>query len=93
MVIDCDSCSARGSGCADCVVTALLGPTTVDVPEPSLVPAAPTAASGSSGAAGAGPVELDDDEQRALAVLAQAGLVAPLRLAGPADTPGRRRAV
>ena len=25
MRIDCDSCQVRGPGCADCVVTALLG--------------------------------------------------------------------
>ena len=25
MIIDCDTCAIRGSGCADCVVTALIG--------------------------------------------------------------------
>jgi hypothetical protein len=25
MLIDCDTCTARGTGCADCVVTVLLG--------------------------------------------------------------------
>jgi hypothetical protein len=25
MLIDCDNCTARGTGCADCVVTVLLG--------------------------------------------------------------------
>ncbi|UOY04110.1 hypothetical protein [Blastococcus sp. PRF04-17] len=25
MLIDCDTCTARGAGCADCVVTVLLG--------------------------------------------------------------------
>lgn len=25
MLIDCDACSVRGDGCADCVVTVLLG--------------------------------------------------------------------
>ncbi len=25
LLIDCDGCAVRGSGCADCVVTALLG--------------------------------------------------------------------
>ncbi|HJE51942.1 MAG TPA: hypothetical protein K8V15_08200 [Tessaracoccus flavescens] len=53
--VDCDTCSARGSGCGDCVISVLLGP-----PAVSLV----------------------DDEQRALAVLADAGLIPPLRLSG-----------
>jgi hypothetical protein len=26
MVIDCDSCVVRGSGCSDCVISVLLGP-------------------------------------------------------------------
>lgn len=26
MIIDCDRCAMRGRGCADCVVTVLLGP-------------------------------------------------------------------
>ncbi len=58
-VIDCDRCTMRGIGCADCVVTVLLG----------------------------GPpygVELDEVEERALGVLADAGLVPPLRMAEPA---------
>ena len=25
MLIDCDTCTARGTGCTDCVVTVLLG--------------------------------------------------------------------
>ena len=25
MLIDCDTCTARGTGCGDCVVTVLLG--------------------------------------------------------------------
>jgi hypothetical protein len=110
MIIDCDTCAVRGHGCADCVVTALLGP---------------TAGEGWPGGADDGldhdragpavaspgdvvPVELDEEERRALAVLARAGLVAPLRLAAPLgdppghpaptrperrDTPTRRRAV
>lgn len=54
VLIDCDHCSLRGSGCADCVVTFLLGS-----PPPG--------------------VALDDDERRALDVLAEAGLISPLR--------------
>ena len=56
MLIECDSCEVRGTGCGQCVVTALLG-----------VPAA-------------GEVDIDDDELRALDVLADVGMVAPLRL-------------
>lgn len=55
VLIDCDRCSVRGSGCADCMVTVLLG----------------------------GPpfgVRLDQDEQRAIDVLAEAGLIPPLRM-------------
>ena len=54
-LIDCDTCSARGIGCGDCVVTVLLG----------------------------GPpsgVTLNEEERRAVEVLAAAGLVPPLRL-------------
>jgi hypothetical protein len=63
LLIDCDRCSVRGSGCGDCVVTFLLG----------------------------GPpsgVVLDDAERRAIDVLANAGLVPPLRMVHPLDRPG-----
>jgi hypothetical protein len=81
MIIDCDSCQVRGLACHDCVVAVLIGP-----------PADLIGESPEPGAA----VETvwTADERRALAVLAQAGLVPPLRLAGPVtnDTPapGRR---
>lgn len=52
--VDCDGCAARGPGCADCVISVLLGPP--------------------------GDVEFDDSEVEAMAVLADAGLVPPLRL-------------
>ncbi len=55
MLIDCDRCAMRDIACADCMVTAVLGP--------------------------AGPVpDLDPAERRALHVLADARLIAPLRL-------------
>ena len=57
MVIDCDTCLARGLACQDCVVTVLLGPP----PE----------------------VGFDEDEQRALSVLAESGLVPQLRMVSP----------
>ncbi len=58
MLIDCDSCEMRDVACADCVITALLGP------------------------AGQ-PPEIGAAERRALRVLADARLVAPLRLCPP----------
>ena len=63
MIVDCDSCAARGPACSDCVVTVLLGPPEW-LAEPTLLPA----------------------ETAALAVLADSGLVPPLRLvAGGAE--------
>jgi hypothetical protein len=55
LLIDCDTCRARGVGCGDCVMTVLLG--------------GPPAG-----------VTLNDEERRAVDVLAAAGLVPPLRL-------------
>lgn len=52
--VDCDGCAARGHGCADCVISVLLGPP--------------------------GDVEFETSEVEAMAVLADAGLVPPLRL-------------
>ncbi len=60
LLIDCDNCLARGPGCHDCVVTALLGP--ID------------------------DLCLDQDDQTALAVLADTGLVSPLRLVTPVES-------
>jgi hypothetical protein len=70
MLIDCDTCTARGPACSDCVVSVLLG--------------------GAAEPAGDPAVDLDPDEQRAIAALAGSGLVPPLRLARPSD--GRRQA-
>ena len=61
MLIDCDTCSVRGIGCGDCVVTVLLG--------------GPPAG-----------VSLNDEERRAVEVLAAAGLVPPLRLVHAVET-------
>lgn len=60
MLIDCDTCTVRGAGCADCVVSFLTFPT---------IPVRP--------------VDLDDAEQDALGLLAESGLVPPLRLVRP----------
>lgn len=63
MTIDCDRCTARGATCASCAVTFVAQTTGADG-----VPSA-----------GAGPVELDDADVRALNALAGAGLIPPLR--------------
>lgn len=71
MIIDCDGCAVRGSACGDCVIGVLLGtpaPAGTGREEPSDVPS------------GAPIVQLDAPERRALAVLADQGLVPRLRL-------------
>ena len=80
MVIDCDRCEVRGLACGDCVIGVLLG-----------VPGVPSAASDgaeppTTRPSGASAVHLNAPEQRALAVLADQGLVPRLRLvSGPAQ--------
>ncbi len=76
MVIDCDRCEVRDRACGECVVGVLLGmpgvPPRSDVDPPRRRPS------------GAGALQLDAPERRALDVLADQGLVPPLRLvAGP----------
>ena len=71
MIIDCDTCTARATACADCVVTFLTIPVRA-APEPARV--------GTGAGADAGAVELDAAEQHAIGVLAASGLVPPLRL-------------
>ena len=74
MIIDCDGCAVRGVACGDCVVGVLLG-----VPEPA--PAAdPSRGEPSEVPSGAPIMQLDAPERRALAVLADQGLVPRLRL-------------
>jgi hypothetical protein len=67
MLIDCERCEMRDIACADCVVTALLGP-----------PGRPGAAG-----AGGPATEIGEAERRALRVLADAKLVSPLRMRWP----------
>lgn len=55
MLIDCDKCEARNVGCADCVVSVMLGNT-------------------------ADGVEIGAGERRALDILADGGVIPPLRL-------------
>jgi hypothetical protein len=73
MEIDCGRCEMRGTGCRDCVVTAL-------VPR------------NAAGLCAAAPGHLGEPEVKALGVLADAGLVPPLRfsLSGSTVLPGAR---
>jgi len=73
VLIDCDDCAMRDLACGDCVVTVLLR-----APESAVAP--PPAASGLG-------LEVDEGERRALAVLADSGLVPRLRLV-PLGLPG-----
>ncbi|MBT0771022.1 hypothetical protein KIH74_18935 [Kineosporia sp. J2-2] len=74
MLIDCDSCAVRGRACRDCVVTVMLAAPTV-----RRAGADPGADTGTG-------IELDRQEQAAIAALAGSGLVPPLRLvARPVD--------
>lgn len=82
MIIDCDSCEVRGDACGDCVVGVLLG-------TPSVRVADRTAGRGAVAdlgwdadevPSGAPVLQLDAPERRALAVLADQGLVPRLRL-------------
>jgi hypothetical protein len=91
MLIDCDTCTARGTGCADCVVTVLLGaPPSWQTDDPVVVPlpdrpavAAPSAVPSSAEDVVVPPpgvvVEFDEVERRAVRALADVGLVPPLR--------------
>ena len=52
MLIDCDTCTVRGEGCADCVVTVLLGaPPGWQEAGPTVVPLTPRARGAGGGAA------------------------------------------
>jgi hypothetical protein len=94
MLIDCDTCTARGTGCADCVVTVLLGaPPGWQGVDPVVVPmtARPRASSGEGAPLAAEDVvvpppgvvvEFDEVERRAVRALADVGLVPPLRHRG-----------
>jgi hypothetical protein len=95
MLIDCDTCTARGTGCADCVVTVLLGaPPGWQGVDPVVVPMTPRSRAAGpvdrpAAAAQAAEdvvvpppgvvVEFDDVERRAVRALADCGLVPPLR--------------
>jgi hypothetical protein len=107
MLIDCDTCTVRGHGCSDCVVTVLLGAPPGWQADPVVLPLLPRsrdvpAATESPAGDGALPpagvvVDFDEVERRAVRALADGGLVPPLRhrnatVQGPDGTvPGTRR--
>ena len=97
MLIDCDTCTARGTGCADCVVTVLLGaPPGWQGTDPVVVPMPARGRSAHAEAVAASAlsaedvvvpppgvvVEFDEVERRAVRALADVGLVPPLRHRG-----------
>jgi hypothetical protein len=89
MLIDCDTCTVRGHGCSDCVVTVLLGAPPGRNADPvvlTLLPRSPDllAATEQPSEDGALPpagvvVDFDEVERRAVRALADGGLVPPLR--------------
>lgn len=92
MLIDCDTCTVRGTGCTDCVVTVLLGappgwqgvdPVVVQLPGRPRTPepAAEDVVVPPPGVV----VEFDEVERRAVRALADVGLVPPLRHRGTTD--------
>ena len=98
MYIDCDTCTARGTGCGDCVVTVLLGaPPGWQGVDPTVVPMAgrrddrPAAEDVVVLPPGV-VVEFDEVERRAARALADAGLVPPLRHQHPVRPAPARRA-
>ena len=70
MIVDCRTCSVRGQGCDDCVVTVLLG---APRPVESLTALAPQRATG---------LALDAAESRVVSIFVGAGLVHPAAVAG-----------
>ena len=101
MLIDCDTCTARPTGCADCVVTVLLGaPPGWQSTDPVVVPLTERTRPAEAGEPAAEDVvvpptgvvvEFDDVERRAARALAEVGLVPPLRHRdGSGSDDGRR---
>src|SRR3954463_14051616 len=98
MLIDCDTCTARGTGCADCVVTVLLGaPPGWQGVDPVVVPMTGRARADDVPDAVAAEdvvvpppgvvVEFDDVERRAVRALADVGLVPPPAPRGTGEGP------
>ncbi len=78
MIIDCGSCAVAGLACDDCVVSVLLGApegaaTGGGTRDPSDLPVIPLSSLSTVR-------DVEDEHAAALAVLADSGLVPPLRL-------------
>jgi hypothetical protein len=96
MLIDCDTCTVRGTGCGDCVVTVLLGaPPGWTGDDPVVVPMPARTASAEDVVVPVPGivVEFDDVERRAVRALAEGGLVPPLRHRPAGDEAGRGAAM
>jgi hypothetical protein len=76
MLIDCDRCSARAVRCDSCVVGLMLGPPAARPADVEIAPETPTVTVDLYTAHAA---QFDTAERRALAALASAGLIPPLR--------------
>jgi hypothetical protein len=85
MIIDCDRCTLRGLACANCAVTFITGGVLAEGPASPRGPADPGGPAADGPVAGGSVVghgaELDAAELRALTVLANAGMIPPLRYA------------
>ena len=76
MIIDCGSCAVAGDACNDCVVTVLLGPVgglSTPVADGPLGVSVTTVTEAAS-------AEIPDEHADAVALLAETGLIPPLRL-------------
>ena len=76
MIVDCNECVVRGPACEDCVVTVLLGEPVVGIPPDY------------EAATGHAVLSLEQEEERAIGVLADSGLVPRLRLVKVAGAGG-----
>lgn len=79
MIIDCGSCAVAGLACDDCVVSVLLGPAPISTSD--LGQMSDMTPSGDEADVLPLPVAtVADEHASAIAVLAEAGLIPPLRL-------------
>jgi len=79
MIIDCGSCAVAGLACDDCVVSVLLGTPESMGSEWDLLPVS-SVKSVSSDSNCSEVTDVADEHAAAIAVLADSGLVPPLRL-------------
>ena len=79
MIIDCGSCAVAGPACDDCVVSVLMGIPEVPLRSADLPLGSTDLPLGSTNLP-LGSTDLPDDHAAAVAVLAESGLVPPLRL-------------